>query len=164
MTSSIQTPEEALKTLLTARGWTLAVAESCTAGLLGYRITRVPGASAYFVGGIIAYSNVVKQALLRVPEAVLRAHGAVSEPTVRAMAQGVRQQLGADVGVAISGIAGPGGGTPTKPVGTTWIGLSTPEGTWARVYHFQGDREHNRQAAAEEALRWLAAWLRASQG
>ncbi|NPA06244.1 MAG: nicotinamide-nucleotide amidohydrolase family protein [Chloroflexi bacterium] len=152
-------PEARVGPLLLARGWTLAVAESCTAGLLGYRVTRIPGSSAYFVGGVIAYANEVKIHVLGVPESILMAHGAVSEPTVRYMAQGVRQVTGADVALSISGIAGPGGGTPLKPVGTVWFGLATPTGVAARRVHFPYDREGNRQAAATFALRWLVETL-----
>ncbi len=141
--------------LLLSRGWWLAVAESCTGGLLGHRITNVPGASAYFRGGVIAYANEVKMQLLGVPEAVLLKHGAVGEPTVRAMAWGVKERLQADVALAISGIAGPGGGTPEKPVGTTWIALATPEGIQARRYRFSGSREENKWQATEAALQWL---------
>ncbi len=141
--------------LLLSRGWWLAVAESCTGGLLGHRITNVPGASAYFRGGVIAYANEVKMQLLGVPEDVLLEHGAVSEPTVRAMAWGVKERLQADVALAISGIAGPGGGTPEKPVGTTWIALATPEGIQARCYRFSGSREENKWQATEAALQWL---------
>ncbi len=151
-----------VKTALLARGWTVAVAESCTAGLLGYTLTRLPGSSAYFVGGVIAYSNQVKQNLLAVPEQVLMAHGAVSEPVVRVMAESVRQRLGAQVGIAISGIAGPGGGTPEKPVGTTWIAVQTPDGGVARKYRFTGDRDANRHAAVEAALQLLLAQLAAT--
>ncbi len=152
-------PEARIGPLLLARGWSLAVAESCTAGLLGYRITRVPGSSAYFVGGIIAYANAVKQRLLGVPASVLEIHGAVSEATVRYMALGARQATAADVALSISGIAGPGGGTRLKPVGTVWFGLATPAGVAARRVHFPHDREGNRQAAAAFALRWLAETL-----
>ena len=152
-------PEFRIGPLLLARGWTLAVAESCTAGLLGYRITRVAGSSAYFVGGIIAYANAVKMQVLDVPAGVLARHGAVSEPVVRYMAQGARQRTAAQVALSISGIAGPGGGTPLKPVGTVWFGLATPAGVTARRVRFPHDREGNRQAAARFALAWLAETL-----
>ncbi len=157
-------PERVLGPLLQARGWRLAVAESCTAGLLGYRITRVAGSSAYFVGGVIAYANAVKEQVLGVPAAVLAVHGAVSEPAVRFMAQGARRVTGAEVALSISGIAGPGGGTPLKPVGTVWFGLATPAGVAARRVHFPHDREGNRQAAATFALQWLVEVLRGRAG
>ncbi|HEX9951019.1 MAG TPA: CinA family nicotinamide mononucleotide deamidase-related protein [Rubricoccaceae bacterium] len=111
---------------LVARGLTLATAESCTGGNVSARLTSVPGSSRAFVGGVVAYDNRIKTSLLGVPEALLREHGAVSEPVVRAMAEGARARLGADVGVATSGVAGPGGGTPEKPVGTVWIAVSWP--------------------------------------
>ena len=148
-------PEQRIGPLLTARGWWLAVAESCTGGLLGHRITNVPGSSAYFRGGVIAYANQVKRDLLGVPEEVLMAHGAVSRPTVEAMARGVARLLAADVALAISGIAGPGGGTPQKPVGTTWIALYLRGAVEARVFHFTGNRWENKEAAAQAALEWL---------
>ncbi len=116
---------------LAARGLTLATAESCTGGSIAARLTSVPGASRAFVGGVVAYDNAVKQSLLGVPAETLRAHGAVSEATVRAMAEGSRARLGADVGVATSGVAGPGGGTPEKPVGTVWLAVATAAETHA---------------------------------
>ncbi len=148
-------PEARIGPLLLARGWWLAVAESCTGGLLGHRITNIPGSSAYFRGGVIAYANEVKMQVLGVPEEVLLQHGAVSEATVKAMAWGVQKRLDAQVALAISGIAGPTGGTPEKPVGTTWIGLATPEGVWARLHRFEGSREENKWQATEAALLWL---------
>ena len=154
-------PEARIAPLLRDRNWTLAVAESCTAGLLGYRITRVAGSSAYFVGGVIAYANEVKRAVLGVPQRVLDLHGAVSEPAVRYMALGARRVTRASVALSISGIAGPGGGTPLKPVGTVWFGLATPAGVAARRVRFPFDREGNRQAAASFALRWLVETLQA---
>lgn len=155
-------PEEQIVPLLKAREWWLAVAESCTGGLLGHYITNVPGASAYFRGGVIAYDNQVKIQLLGVPPEVLQTHGAVSEIAVRAMARGVQRLLHAHVALAISGIAGPTGGTPTKPVGTTWIGLATPQGTWARRFLFSGTREEIKHQAAQHALSWLVEVLRAA--
>ena len=150
-----QAPEALLGPLLVARGWRLATAESCTGGLIGSRITDIPGSSAYFVGGIVAYAYEAKVRLLGVPWSVLEAHGAVSEPVVRLMAEGARRALTADVAVAVSGIAGPGGGSATKPVGTTWIALSTPTGTQARRFVWPHDRVGNKQATADQALRWL---------
>ena len=148
-------PEALLAPLLVERGWRLATAESCTGGLIGSRITDIPGSSAYFAGGIIAYAYDAKVRLLGVPWSVLEAHGAVSEPVVRYMAEGARRALAAEVGVAVSGIAGPGGGSPTKPVGTTWIALSTPQDTWARRFVWPHDRIGNKKATAERAMRWL---------
>ncbi len=157
-------PEALIGPLLVERGWRLAVAESCTGGLLGHRLTNVPGSSAYFVGGIIAYANEAKMALLGVREDTLLAHGAVSEPVVRQMAEGARRALGAEVALSVSGIAGPGGGTPEKPVGTVWIGLSTPQGTWARRFQWPHDRLGNKHASAQAALAWLLAVLTEAEG
>lgn len=142
--------------LATAGGRTLAVAESCTGGLVGGALTGVAGASACFRGGIIAYADQAKRDLLGVPPGVLATDGAVSEACVRAMADGCRERLGADLAVSVSGISGPGGGSEAKPVGTTWIGLASPHGTFAQRLRFPGDRARNRLltvAAALDALR-----------
>jgi nicotinamide-nucleotide amidase len=128
---------------LVARGLRAATAESCTGGTVAARLTSVPGASRAFVGGVVAYDNAVKEALLDVPAATLRAHGAVSEATVRAMAEGVLRRLGADVGVATTGVAGPGGGTPEKPVGTVWVAVATAAETHAVLLHLTHDRAVN---------------------
>jgi len=136
-------------------GLSLAVAESCTGGLFGHRITNVPGASEYFLGGVIAYANSVKTGLLDVSTSTLEAYGAVSEQSVLEMARGVRERLKADVSLAISGIAGPSGGTPDKPVGLVWIGVCLPSMCVARRYQFQGDRKEVKEQAAEAALHWL---------
>jgi PncC family amidohydrolase len=145
--------------LLLLRGLRLAVAESCTGGLIGHRITNVAGSSAYFIGGVISYANEAKLRLLGVRGETLEKHGAVSRETVLEMASGVRSALAADVGIAVSGIAGPGGGTPEKPVGTIWIGLSTPDGEQSWSYRLEGDRVQIKEAAAECALRRLAEYL-----
>ncbi len=145
-----------VKDLALARGRTVAVAESCTGGLVGGALTAVPGSSAFFRGGILAYANDVKAAQLGVPADVLDGDGAVSEACVRAMASGCRARLGTDLAVAISGISGPDGGTEDKPVGTTWIGVATPAGVFAGGYRFPADRARNRLlavAAAVDALR-----------
>ncbi len=140
------------------RGLHLAVAESCTGGLLGARLTAIPGSSEVFLGGVLAYDNAVKQELLGVPEAELVATGAVSEPVALSMARGVRAQLRADIGVSITGIAGPDGGSPEKPVGTVWIGLSVPGPASdvalvaARRFAFVGARNEIRRRAAQAAL------------
>lgn len=149
------TLEAALGARLSARGETVAVAESCTGGLLLDRLTDVPGSSAYVKGGVVAYCNSVKHALLGVPHELLEAHGAVSEPVARAMAEGVRHRLGATYGVATTGVAGPGGGTSDKPVGTVWIALATPDGTLARRFQFVDDRRHNKTHSTTTALDWL---------
>lgn len=141
--------------LLRARGWKLATAESCTGGLIGHRITDIPGSSDYYLGGVVAYAYEAKAALLGVSWETLQKHGAVSRETVLEMARGARTMLGADIAVSVSGIAGPGGATPDKPVGTTWLGLSTAQGEWARVYCFRGDRAQNKASAAQAALQFI---------
>ena len=137
----------------------LSVAESCTGGLVGHRITNVPGSSEYFLGGVISYSNEAKQELLGVGDQILIDHGAVSRETVEEMAAGVRTRFGADISVSISGIAGPGGGTDEKPVGLVWIGLSSPEGGSTRRFVFEGGRQEIKAQAAEAALQLLHAYL-----
>jgi PncC family amidohydrolase len=137
------------------RRWTLAVAESCTGGRIGARITEIPGASDYFLGGVIAYSNEIKVGVLGVRTETLMTYGAVSEPTAQEMASGVRKVFSADIGLAVTGVAGPGGGTPEKPVGMIWLALETEEGVQSRLLRLQGDRAQNRAEAAEQALRLL---------
>jgi nicotinamide-nucleotide amidase len=134
------TLEEVVGRLLTARALTLAVAESCTGGLLGQRITSVPGASRYFEGGVVAYANRVKTDLLGVPADLLRIHGAVSGPCAEAMAAGVRRVVRADCALAVTGIAGPEGGTPGRPVGTVWIGVAVGDRVTTHRFLFAGDR------------------------
>jgi len=139
--------------LLRERGWTIGTAESCTGGLVMHRLTNIPGSSDYVVGGIVAYSNPVKQSLLRVHPGTLIAHGAVSEETAREMAVGARELLGADVAVSVTGIAGPGGGTAEKPVGLTYIAVAAPEDTVIVQRHvWNGDRETVKSQSAEAAL------------
>lgn len=140
---------------LRQKGWTLALGESCTGGLVAHRITEVAGSSEYFLGGVVAYSNPVKHGLLQVAEQTLERHGAVSEETARQMARGARAVLGADVGLSVTGIAGPGGGTTEKPVGLTVLAVSTPAGEWIERHVWNGDRQANKQASAEAALRLL---------
>lgn len=137
---------------LVAAGWTLATAESCTGGLIGHLVTNVPGSSNYYRMGVVAYSNEAKVQVLGVPEDLIVQHGAVSEPVVRAMAEGVRFLAGADVAVSVSGVAGPGGGTPHKPVGTVWMAVAGPRGTRAVLRRLAGDRERIKRAAAWHAL------------
>ena len=145
--------------LLQARGLKLVLAESCTGGLVGSRITDVPGSSEYFLGGVVAYAYEAKVDLLGVSWDTLNTRGAVSRETVLEMARGVRQRMKADLAVSVSGIAGPGGGTHEKPVGTTWIGLAAEDGEWATVYQFSEDREGNKALAAEAALKVLLDYL-----
>jgi nicotinamide-nucleotide amidase len=130
---------------------TIGVAESCTGGLLGARLTAIAGSSDVVVGGVIAYCNALKSSLLDVPTAVLAQHGAVSEPVVRAMASGARSATGALVGVGITGIAGPGGGTEDKPVGTVWIASDVDGVVESRRLRLIGDRAEVRQRAAQAA-------------
>ena len=154
------TLEEQIGSLLVKQSLTLATAESCTGGLVAHRITNVPGSSAYFVGGVVAYANEAKQALLGVQAETLAAHGAVSEETAREMARGARQALQADLAVAITGIAGPTGGTPDKPVGLTFVALSSPDVDLVERHLWTGDRLENKEASAEAALRLVAGWLK----
>jgi nicotinamide-nucleotide amidase len=134
------------------RRLTLAVAESCTGGLLGARLTAIPGSSDVVIGGVIAYANALKVSLLGVPTTALAEQGAVSEPVVLAMASGARAATGASVGVAITGIAGPGGGTEEKPVGTVWIASDVGGQVEARRLRLIGDRAEVRQRATQAAL------------
>ncbi|HEX6290312.1 MAG TPA: CinA family protein [Herpetosiphonaceae bacterium] len=152
MTASAIEQAQQAGAALTQRRWTIATAESCTGGLIGHLLTEIAGSSAYYLGGIVAYSNAVKQRHLGVPQTILETEGAVSEATARAMAQGVRERLQASVGVATTGIAGPGGGTAEKPVGLVHICVVTPETTLSRHYVFEGDRHANKQQTALRAL------------
>ncbi len=137
---------------LVARGERLAVAESCTGGLVAELVTRVPGASAVFELGVVAYANGMKERVVQVPAALLAAHGAVSEPVARALAEGARRVAGATWGIGITGIAGPSGGTPEKPVGTVHLAIAGPAGTEHFPRLYRGDRERVRRQAAYEAL------------
>lgn len=152
-------PEVEVGRLLSDRKLRLALAESCTGGLAGHRITNVAGSSDYFMGGIVSYSYEAKVAVLGVSWDTLHAFGAVSRETVLEMARGAKKLLEVDIAASISGIAGPGGGTADKPVGTTWIGLVAPDGEWARKFIFNGDREQNKAASAEAALQMLLDYL-----
>ena len=146
--------------LLRQRGWRLAVAESCTGGLIGHRITNIPGSSTYYMGSVTAYAYEAKVRLLGVKWATLEQYGAVSKPVVLEMARGVRRALAADIGLSVSGIAGPGGGTADKPVGLTCFGLSIPddEKAWEFIWH--GDRIQIKEQSAEQALQLLVDFLR----
>jgi len=141
-----------LISLLKEKNLTIAAAESCTGGLLSAAFTSVPGASAVFEGSIVSYANRIKEAFLGVDPAILTTHGAVSEPCAKAMAEGVKRQIGADIGVSITGIAGPDGGTPQKPVGTVYIGVSYAGGTMAKRFQFEGNREQVRHESVMQAL------------
>jgi nicotinamide-nucleotide amidase len=156
--------------LLAQGGWTLATAESCTGGLVAERLTRVPGASAVFAGGVVTYSNLSKSTLLDVPAQLFESVGAVSEEVARAMAAGARRRLGSDVAVSLTGIAGPGGGSAEKPVGTVHVAVAGPGDLPAehRVARLPGHRERVRIFASQMALemlrRRLAGQLAASRG
>jgi PncC family amidohydrolase len=152
-------PEVLIGNILKARGLKLAAAESCTGGLIGSRITDIPGSSEYFLGSIVAYAYEVKVSLLGVPWDTLNSYGAVSRETVLAMAHGARNLLQSDIAISVSGIAGPGGGTLEKPVGTTWIGLVSGGGEWASKFQFSGNREENKSFAATAALQMLLDYL-----
>jgi PncC family amidohydrolase len=154
-----QLPEYLIGNLLKRRGLKLVAAESCTGGLIGSRITDVAGSSEYFLGSIVAYAYEAKVAWLDVSWNTLNIYGAVSREAVLEMARGARGILRADISISASGIAGPGGGTPEKPVGTTWIGLATSDGEWARTFHFTGNRAENKSAAATAALETLLEYL-----
>jgi nicotinamide-nucleotide amidase len=152
--------EELVGRLLTARGLSLAVAESCTGGLIGHRLTGVPGSSDYFLGGVVSYSNEAKRDLLRVPATVLERMGAVSPETARDMARGVREVFHSAVGLAVTGIAGPGGGSIAKPVGTVYVGLATDAGEDVWHYQFHGNREEIKTLTAQTALDRLRRMLK----
>ena len=139
---------------------TLATAESCTGGWLGRELTALAGSSAWYSGGVISYSNSAKVCLLKVPEATLAEYGAVSEPVARAMVRGAQEALQADCSVSITGVAGPGGGSLEKPVGTVWIAWRLHEYEEARSFLFYGDREAVRLQAVEEALQGLLKMLK----
>ena len=152
--------EETIGVLLQERGLTLATAESCTGGLVAHRLTNVPGSSAYFVGGVVAYSNRIKEEMLGVRHETLLTHGAVSEETAREMAQGARRRFGTDLAVAITGIAGPTGGAPDKPVGLTYIALAAVDTERCERRIWSGTRLENKERSAEAALQLALDYLR----
>ncbi|NWF69030.1 MAG: CinA family protein [Chloroflexi bacterium] len=140
--------------LLRARAWTISAAESCTGGLLLHRLTNVAGSSAYVLGGLVAYGNIIKENVLGVQRSTLIAYGAVSEQTAQAMANAARAMFGSDLALSVTGIAGPGGGSAEKPVGLTYVGLAGPEGLLiVRQHVWPFDRQGNKNASAEAALR-----------
>lgn len=145
--------------LCKARGVTVAAAESCTGGLIAKLITDVPGASAVFLGGVVSYTNGVKANVLGVPQSLLDAYGAVSEPVARAMAEGVRCITGAQVGLSVTGVAGPDKDDRDNPVGTVYIGLAAEHGTGVLALHLDGDRAAIRAAASQRALALLGEYL-----
>jgi nicotinamide-nucleotide amidase len=155
-----ETLEQVVGMYLVLRQKTLAVAESCTGGLLAERLTRVSGSSVYFLGGAVCYSNEMKTRWAGVPADLIAAHGAVSQPVAQAMAQGVRARAGSSMGVGITGIAGPTGGTSEKPVGLVFIGLADERGTQVREFHFPGDRDRVRHWASQMALEMVRRRIR----
>ncbi len=134
------------------RGLTLATAESCTGGLVGHVLTEVPGSSAWYLGGAIVYSDALKRQLAGVPAELLARHGAVSAEVAGALAAGIRVHVGADLGVSVTGIAGPTGATPTKPVGLVFVGVSDAAGTVVTRHRWDGDRSANKRSSADAAL------------
>lgn len=155
MDKTLKSMVEKLKILLTENSLNLAVAESCTGGLLSHTLTGISGSSEYFLGGIIAYSNEVKIEILGVQEQTLLLHGAVSQESAKEMAESIRNKFKADIGLSTTGIAGPTGGSPTKPVGLVWLGISTPTGTETFEGHFTGGRDQVKQGAVEKILQFL---------
>jgi PncC family amidohydrolase len=152
--------EETIGNLLLEQGLTLATAESCTGGLVAHRITNISGSSTYFLGGFVTYSNEAKERFLGVRHETLLAHGAVSEETAREMAQGARRQMGTDLAVSVTGIAGPLGGTPEKPGGLVYIALSAPDSEACERHIWPGDRISNKEQSAEAALQLVLGYLR----
>ncbi len=146
-----------INNLFLDRGWTLATAESCTGGRLGNLITNEPGSSEFFLGGVIAYSNRSKRKLLGVGEDILKEDGAVSSRTALAMARGVKKLFACSIGAAITGIAGPGGGGPGKPVGLVYIAVAGPEGETVERHIFSGTRREIKRQAADQTLALLLA-------
>ena len=154
-----ETMEERVGIMLTEKGLTLSVAESCTGGLVGHSLTSVPGSSGYFQGGVVVYSNRSKIELLDVKQETLETYGAVSDETVREMARGVSERMGTDLGLAITGIAGPEGGSEEKPVGTVHMGLATGKEIFSGKYRFWGDRHKVKLNASTMALDWVRRYL-----
>lgn len=155
-----ETLEEVVGMYLVMKQKTVAVAESCTGGLLSERLTRVPGSSTFFLGGAVCYSNELKTKLAGVPAVLIEENGAVSKPVAQALAEGIRKRSGASIGVGITGVAGPSGGTAEKPVGLVFIGLADDPGTLIREFRFPGNRERVRQWASQAALEMIRRRLR----
>ena len=151
--------ENTLGDLLISRALTISVAESCTGGLIGHLITSIPGSSAYFMGGVISYSNRAKCDLLGVSPDTLEKYGAVSDQTAREMAMGARESFKSDIGLSVTGIAGPDGGSVEKPVGTVFIGFSFENETCSIKYRFRGNRSEIKQQSAETALENIIRYL-----
>lgn len=151
--------ESVAGSLLQRAGWKLAVAESCSGGLISQKLTSIPGSSDYFLGGVVSYSNDLKVKFLGVPDDLLRDKGAVSREVAEAMATGIKTRTGANIGLSVTGIAGPTGGSPEKPVGTVYIGIATLEGTWATRFQFSGDRQQIRELTAQSGLDLIRKYL-----
>jgi PncC family amidohydrolase len=158
--------EEMVAPLMRQQRLKLVLAESCTGGLISDLITNVPGSSDYYLGGVVTYADTAKRDILGVSMKTLADYGAVSRQTVIEMARGVRKLFSQQgyaidnlVGISVSGIAGPTGGTVEKPVGTVWIGMSSPKGDWAWEHHWDGTRMENKSDSAEQALKWLWVYL-----
>ncbi len=141
--------------ILNEKSLTIATAESCTGGLIGHTLTAVSGSSHYYLGGVISYSNHIKEEWLGVQAQTLLQHGAVSEATAREMAEGIRKKFKSDIGLSSTGIAGPTGGTPTKPVGLVWIGISINDETQTVECHFKGSRDEVKTSTVKEILAQL---------
>lgn len=145
--------------MLRAKGWRISIAESCTGGLISHRITNVSGSSDYFESGFVSYSNEAKIEILKVPEEVIKLHGAVSSQTAKAMAVGIRMLRKTDIGVGVTGIAGPTGGTATKPVGLVYIALSTQSCVECKEFRFTGDREEIKLMSSQAAMEMIREYL-----
>lgn len=158
------TMEEEIAEMLTMKGLTLAVAESCTGGLLSHQITNIPGSSSFYQGGAVAYSNVAKIEVIGVTQECIRNHGSVSERTALAMARGVMNTFSADIGIGMTGIAGPGGGTDDKPVGLVFIAISELENESVKKFQFSGSRTEIKDQAVKEALRMCKEFLEQLSG
>jgi len=152
MEHDLQTLSARIGKALADRPLTVSTAESCTGGLLSHILTGVSGSSQYFIGGVVAYSNQIKEKVLGVRNKTLLEHGAVSEATAREMASGIRERFNTDIGLSTTGVAGPTGGTPSKPVGLVWIGISTHKATRAFEYHFEGSRDEVKVSTVSEVL------------
>ena len=160
MNEEAENLEKSLGDALKSKNLKIAVAESCTGGLISHRITNIPGSSDYFELGIVVYSNTSKMRLLGVPKIILESFGAVSQETAKAMAEGIKKSSGCQIGLAVTGIAGPGGGTPSKPVGLVYIGLASNRSTIVREFRFQGLRQEIKNQSAEEALKLVLELLK----
>lgn len=152
--------EKEVGRLLKKKRLTIAVAESCTGGLIAHRLTNIPGSSEYFERGIVAYSNRSKTEILKVSKIILKKYGAVSEETARAMAKGIRDISGTSLGLSVTGIAGPGGGSKDKPIGTVFIALASRNEIICKQYHLKGRREEIKSKSSEKALELLYGYLR----